>query len=137
VTQFAANRSASNFSRPEDFVPDRWLSPEYAAKFTAKGDGWDHEEFANDKRDVVRPFSAGGRDCLGQNLSWVEMRVMLARMVWNFDMEAHRSKHEYIVNGQDKSHEFKSFSKWTDQKAYMLWQKEEYHVWLRTRSQDN
>jgi cytochrome P450 len=137
VTQFAANRSASNFSRPEDFVPERWLSPEYAAKFAAKGDGWDHEEFANDKRDVVRPFSAGGRDCLGQNLSWVEMRVMLARMVWNFDMEAHRSKHEYIVNGQDKSHEFKSFSKWTDQKAYMLWQKEEYHVWLRTRSQDN
>lgn len=132
VTQFAANRSADNFARAQDFVPERWLSPEVAETYATAGDSWDHEEFANDRRDVARPFSAGGRDCLGQNLSWVEMRVILARMIWNFDMEVCRED----ANIRNDSNEggFKSFQEWTDQKAYMLWQKEEYHVWLRARN---
>lgn len=122
ATQFAANRHASNFARLCDFVPERWLSPDQAARIGAKiGDGGlarDAREFSADVRSVVRPFVVGGRDCIGQNLSWVEFRVVLARMVWNFDLEVVRDE------------QFPSFRGWTDQKAFELWQKEPYHVRL-------
>ncbi|KAI3393851.1 hypothetical protein diail_3578 [Diaporthe ilicicola] len=44
--------SETNFKRPFDFCPERWL-----------GD----PEFANDRRDAFEPFSFGPRNCLGRN----------------------------------------------------------------------
>lgn len=35
----------------------------------------------------MNPFSVGPRNCIGRNLANVELRVILARMVFNFDME--------------------------------------------------
>jgi len=29
----------------------------------------------------------GSRNCIGQNFAWAEMRSILARLVWNFEME--------------------------------------------------
>lgn len=50
VTQFAANRQTSNFTRPNDFVPERWLSVEQAGQIGEKiGDSalaQDVEQFA-------------------------------------------------------------------------------------------
>lgn len=43
--------------------------------------------YASDKRAGVLPFSAGPRSCLGKNLAWSEMRLILARLVWAFDIE--------------------------------------------------
>ncbi|KAI0837750.1 cytochrome P450 [Hypoxylon sp. FL0890] len=132
VTQYAANRCATNFDRPEDFLPERWLSPEVVAKY---GIECDHNSFAQDKREVVRPFSAGGRDCLGQNLAWVEFRVLLARMIWNFDIEVCRGDQAQINHRTGTDTEpFAAFRRWTEQKAFMLWQKEAYHVWLSARN---
>ena len=55
VHQHAAYHQASNFHRPDDFCPERWLP---AGR--AKG-----SEFAGDKLGVVNPFSYGPRTCLG------------------------------------------------------------------------
>ncbi|KAF4225969.1 hypothetical protein CNMCM6805_005328 [Aspergillus fumigatiaffinis] len=52
---WAANRSAFNFHRPNEMVPERWAKP-------------CPKEFQDDDRDVMRPFSVGQRDCLGKNL---------------------------------------------------------------------
>lgn len=43
--------SESNFKRPFEFIPERWL---------------DDPEFANDRRDCMQAFSVGARDCIGQ-----------------------------------------------------------------------
>lgn len=51
VPHFAAYRSSYNFSRPTEFVPERWL-----------GD----EAFLNDKKDVFQPFNFGPRNCVGK-----------------------------------------------------------------------
>jgi cytochrome P450 len=51
VSQHAASHSTRNFKDPETYVPERWL-----------GD----EKYADDKRDVVNPFSFGPRNCLGK-----------------------------------------------------------------------
>lgn len=65
------------FHRPESFVPERWLpSPSCPA------------EYAADQLSAVHPFSLGPRRCLGQALAMIEMRLILARLVWAFDMEA-------------------------------------------------
>ncbi|KAH9218486.1 cytochrome P450 [Leptodontidium sp. 2 PMI_412] len=72
VNQWAASHSSANFKRLYDFIPERWMGA---------------PEFKEDKRRVVNPFSVGPRNCIGRNLANVEMRVILARMVFNFDME--------------------------------------------------
>ncbi|PVH87312.1 cytochrome P450 [Cadophora sp. DSE1049] len=72
VNQWAASHSSANFKRPYDFIPERWMGA---------------PEFKEDKRRVVNPFSVGPRNCIGRNLANVEMRVILARMIYNFDME--------------------------------------------------
>ncbi|KAI5797553.1 cytochrome P450 [Geopyxis carbonaria] len=74
TTSFASTRAPENFARPNDFAPERWLSDPPA-------------EFANDKRDASQPFLLGSRVCLGRNLAMVEMRLMLAKILWAFDMK--------------------------------------------------
>ncbi|KAG9561451.1 cytochrome P450 monooxygenase, partial [Aureobasidium melanogenum] len=74
VNQFIANRSKLNFANPTRFVPERWLaSPP--------------EEYANDNLAIVQPFSFGPRNCLGKNLAWAELRLVFAKVLFNFDME--------------------------------------------------
>lgn len=34
----------------------------------------------------MQPFSTGPRNCLGQHLAWAELRLILTKLVWNFDM---------------------------------------------------
>ncbi|EXJ59416.1 uncharacterized protein A1O5_12297 [Cladophialophora psammophila CBS 110553] len=72
VPHWPAYHSEYNFHRADDFCPQRWL-----------GDA----EFANDNKDVLQPFQFGPRNCLGKSLAYAEMRLILARMLWNFDLE--------------------------------------------------
>jgi cytochrome P450 len=51
VSQHAANHSERNFREPEEYVPERWM-----------GD----EEYRDDVRESVNPFSFGPRNCLGK-----------------------------------------------------------------------
>ena len=101
VTQWAAYRSKHNFLYPDEFVPERWLGNSSSAPF----DG--------DSRAVLQPFQVGGRNCLGQNIAWAEMRLIIGRMVWNFD----------ISPACDLD--------WAKQQTFMLWQKEPFYVCLK------
>ncbi|KAI0391131.1 isotrichodermin C-15 hydroxylase [Xylariaceae sp. FL0594] len=93
---WAAGRDPANFHRPLDFVPDRWLEEGY------------RPEFGHDDHSVFKPFSVGPRDCIGKNLAWAEMRLMLAHLVWNFD----------LLGIEPDSQE------WIErQKIYSLWEK--------------
>ncbi|KIW01749.1 uncharacterized protein PV09_06925 [Verruconis gallopava] len=75
VNYYAAFHSPYNFHLAEKFAPERWL-PEHS----------DHAPYANDNRDVVQPFSYGPRNCLGKNLAWAEMQLILARVLWHYDI---------------------------------------------------
>ncbi|KAI0451348.1 isotrichodermin C-15 hydroxylase [Xylaria acuta] len=69
---WAAYRDPINFHRPLEFIPERWV------KETPP-------EFLNDDKTVFKPFSVGPRDCIGKNLAWAQMRLILAHLVWNLD----------------------------------------------------
>jgi len=98
VSQWAANRSPSNFSQSEYFIPERFL-----------GD----PKFDSDKRHALQPFSVGPRNCVGRNLAYAEMRLILARIIWNFDLKLADDNHN-----------------WTDQHIYTFWEKGPLNVVL-------
>ncbi|KAI9639968.1 hypothetical protein NHQ30_011637 [Ciborinia camelliae] len=74
---YASQHQTQNFKNPDKFAPERWL---------------DDPEYAGDEKGAFQPFSLGPRNCIGRNLAYAEMRLILARVIWNFDLElAHQS----------------------------------------------
>ncbi|KAI0173211.1 isotrichodermin C-15 hydroxylase [Hypoxylon sp. FL1284] len=72
IWPWAIYRAPNLWTDPEGFHPERFL-----------GD----PKFSNDAREAFKPFFTGSRDCIGQNLALIEMRIVLAHMIFNFDME--------------------------------------------------
>ncbi|KAK3984527.1 cytochrome P450 [Cladorrhinum sp. PSN332] len=99
VPQWASYQSERNFRNPNKFAPERWL-----------GD----PEYENDVRGVLQPFSVGPRNCIGRNLAYAEMRLILARLLWNFDLEL-----------------MPDSNKWNEQKVYTLWEKGSINIKLK------
>lgn len=91
-SQHVAHHLPSNFVKPEEFHPERFLGA---------------EKFKNDNFAVMQPFSVGARNCIGKNLAYAEMRLILAKFLWNFDVEFDQAK-----MGEGKA--------WLDQKTFIL-----------------
>ncbi|KAF2711502.1 cytochrome P450 monooxygenase-like protein [Pleomassaria siparia CBS 279.74] len=72
VSQHATNHSTRNYTDPDSYIPERWM-----------GD----ERYKDDNRASLNPFSFGPRNCLGKNLAFAEMRLILAKVLFNFDLE--------------------------------------------------
>ncbi|KAK8242211.1 isotrichodermin C-15 hydroxylase [Phyllosticta capitalensis] len=106
VSQYPAYHSSRNFAEPNSFVPERWLDDA-------------PEKFKNDKKSVLMPFSNGPRNCIGKNLAYAEMRVILARVLYDFDIE---------MCDPDFP--------WLDQRLYTLWEKPALNVKLTPVAHD-
>ncbi|CAG8053445.1 unnamed protein product [Penicillium olsonii] len=73
MSPYSTFHAAGHFKYPDTFIPERWL-PET-------------DEFKDDKRSAFQPYSWGPQNCLGQHLANAEMRLILAKLLWNFDIE--------------------------------------------------
>ena len=74
---FLLHRDSRSWTDPTAFRPERWL-PSAA----------DANAFQGDKsREAFHPFLEGPRSCLGRYLAMLEMRLILAKLVWHFDLE--------------------------------------------------
>jgi cytochrome P450 len=76
VNHYSCSRHPKNFYRHDDFLPERWL-PETR----------DAAPFDQDNRACTQPFSFGPRNCLGKNLARAEMRLVMAKLLWRYDLE--------------------------------------------------
>lgn len=76
VNHFACSRHPDNFSDPENFAPERWLEGSR-----------DMGPFDRDDRNCSQPFSYGPRNCLGKNLARAELRLIMAKILWRYDLE--------------------------------------------------
>jgi averantin hydroxylase len=103
ISQMAGNLDEANFAHAEEFRPERFL-----------GDS----EFKNDKIATLAPFSLGPRNCIGKNLAYAEMRLILAKFLWKFDMDLDPRSKGWVKR----------------QKAYVLWEKDELWMNLKTAS---
>ncbi|KAJ0115064.1 hypothetical protein J7T55_001473 [Diaporthe amygdali] len=79
VQPWSINHSGENWDRPWEFRPERFLD-----KGTAN------------VLEALQDFSYGPRNCLGRNLAFVEMRFILARLVYNFDLTLDPESHRWI-----------------------------------------
>ncbi|KAH9219182.1 putative cytochrome P450 [Leptodontidium sp. 2 PMI_412] len=105
VAQLATYYSKNNFHDPERFAPERWLpNPP--------------EEFRNDVKEAMNPFSTGPRNCIGKNLANNEMRSVMTRMLWHFDMQLCEDSKSWGEN----------------QLVYFLWEKPALNVVLSHRA---
>lgn len=105
VSQFGTYHSPRNFALPDEYHPERWLpssSPDYDARFE------------RDEKSALQPFSIGPRNCLGKNLAYHEMKLVLATLVLNFDFE---------LCEESKG--------WSEQRIYALWEKKPLLVRLK------
>ncbi|OLN95255.1 Versicolorin B desaturase 4 [Colletotrichum chlorophyti] len=90
VHHWSTYQSEANFKNANTFAPERWLKtdPTYAA----------------DALEAHQPFGFGPRNCLGQSMAMHEMRLILATLLFEFDLEL-----------CDESRN------WSDQKSFALW----------------
>ncbi|KAJ5540078.1 cytochrome P450 [Penicillium frequentans] len=102
VASWATYQSSSNFKDPQLFLPERWSDTD------AGGD---------DVKGALQAFSMGPRGCPGRSLAFGEASLILARLIWAFDLE---------LSPQ--------CSNWADQRAYIIWDKGPLLVKLTPRS---
>lgn len=93
VHQLATYRMESNFKHAFEFHPERFLD---------EGNG----EFRDDNHAALEPFSTGPRNCIGKNLAYHEIRLILVATLLHFDLQL-------CAESQG----------WDDQKVYLLWEK--------------
>jgi cytochrome P450 len=102
IPQYSAYRSSRNFANPDKYAPERFLG---------------NEEYSQDKRSIIQPFSVGPRNCIGQNMARAVIRTILARLMWHFDFEL-----------LDESRDSEK------QKVFALWSKPSLMVNLKVRN---
>lgn len=99
------SRTAEYFHKPTAFHPERWLKPP-------------PEEFASDTLEASAPFSLGPRACLGKRFAYAELRLIITKMLFHFDIELCEGSSMWISR----------------QKSYFQWEKLPLHVKLVERS---
>jgi cytochrome P450 len=67
LNQWAACRSPLNFTEPDKFLLERWLQSDEGSRLNTDG------------KKTLQPFSFGPRDCIGKNLAYAELRLIIAR----------------------------------------------------------
>lgn len=103
IPQYAMFHNPRNFNMPDSFMPQRWLGTD--------------SRFVCDRKDAFQPFSYGPRNCIGRYLAYAEMRVILARIVFNFDVELRPESYD-----------------WANQKSFLIWDKGPLYVNLTHRA---
>ncbi|KAI8966684.1 cytochrome P450 [Daldinia sp. FL1419] len=92
IFQWAVNYDPRFWKNPNKFAPERWM-----------GD----PEYKDDQQDAMQPFSTGPRNCIGRNLAYAEMRLILAKILYNFDMKLDEESLGWAV----------------DQRSFSVWEK--------------
>ncbi|CAK5268837.1 unnamed protein product [Mycena citricolor] len=68
----------------DSFIPERWLSTEEQLKFEPAI--FSQNEVIHNHAAFI-PFSVGPSNCVGRNLAYQEMRMLLCALISKFDME--------------------------------------------------
>ncbi|CAO2655098.1 Nn.00g101620.m01.CDS01 [Neocucurbitaria sp. VM-36] len=75
VPNFTLFHDDRNFSRPHDYIPERWMN------------GMDAAKMENHNTAAFAPFSMGPRGCIGKHLAIKEVTFILAKFLRTFDIK--------------------------------------------------
>ncbi|KAI0177373.1 cytochrome P450 [Pestalotiopsis sp. NC0098] len=107
VHHLSTYTSEHNFHRAREYLPERWLP---------RDENDTTSPFLNDRRDAFKPFSFGPRDCIGRQLARHEMRIIMAKLLFHFDLRLDESCKD-----------------WYNQPIFSLWEKPTLKVYLSRR----
>jgi cytochrome P450 len=79
---YGMTRDSRYWHDPESFRPERWV-----------------DEGFHDELRASQPFSTGPRACLGINLAYLELRIILAKVIFTYDLEL---ESKYLKNWNDE-----------------------------------
>lgn len=96
VSSWAAAHNPANFTDCDSFIPERWIDKSYDS----------------DLKKAAQPFSLGPRGCIGKHLSYMEMRLILGRLLWKFDIISTDNAWQWDPDGEMKN-----------MRAFMTWEK--------------
>ncbi|KAF7531228.1 hypothetical protein G7054_g9085 [Neopestalotiopsis clavispora] len=105
IPPWASYRAKRNFGEPERFLPARWLS--------------NAESGSQDNKAAFNPFSLGPHNCPAQNLAWLELRLILAKLLWTYDVT--------VPPGTD-------LPRWEEQGIWWFWDKQPTNIRLSRRT---
>ncbi|KAJ4415379.1 hypothetical protein N0V82_007374 [Gnomoniopsis sp. IMI 355080] len=109
IFQWALFHNPELWADPEEYVPERWLGTD--------------PRYEKDEREALKPFSFGPRDCIGKNLAYTEMRIIMSRLIWNFEWTL-------VDDGVSPT--------WADnQDIHLLWHKPALNIKLKERVVSN
>ncbi|KAI1324450.1 cytochrome P450 [Xylariaceae sp. FL0255] len=83
VDIWTLQKSSRYWADADQFRPERWLDRESLNDEDKLA--WDQSGFSKDDRGAFQPFSEGPRSCPGQGLTYLEVGIVLARIVWVYD----------------------------------------------------
>ncbi|KAL1875961.1 hypothetical protein VTK73DRAFT_9672 [Phialemonium thermophilum] len=88
ISHYCIQRDPRRWSRPDDFVPERWLNGGDVASDTLDTDSGclKSQDCQRPPRGGWRPFEHGPRLCIGQQLVMSEIKAVLACTVREFDI---------------------------------------------------
>ncbi|KAF7915318.1 uncharacterized protein EAE98_011184 [Botrytis deweyae] len=82
VSAYSIHHEERYFEDPFVYRPERWLDGE-GENESSKGNARDSKVF---EPKAFTPFGTGRTSCIGKYLAYQEMGVVLARLIWEFDM---------------------------------------------------
>lgn len=89
VPIYALHHNSEYYPSPHTYRPERWLEDETGEKdgAAAVARAW----------SAFLPFSHGSRQCIGKRLAYTEIWIVLARAMWQFDLQFVRGREEESV----------------------------------------
>ncbi len=70
---YSLHRNQKLWNRPDEFIPERWMDPELQKLDAAQSN--------STLKGSFMPFAAGPRNCVGQPLAHIVLRIMLSRII--------------------------------------------------------
>ncbi|KAL8744058.1 MAG: hypothetical protein Q9190_003660 [Brigantiaea leucoxantha] len=97
---YAMHRRVELWPEPESFIPERFLVKEGDPLFPVKG-AW-------------RPFEYGPRNCIGQELAFIELKIIMALILRDFDIKAAYEEQDKLDGKNNDS------MNWNGDRAYQV-----------------
>lgn len=108
IPQWASYEATTNLHSPTSFAPERWL------------EGSARSQYSKDRKNGFQPFSLGPHNCPGRSLAYREICLILAKLVWSFDLKVPKG---FALPERET------------QRTYWFWDKQTTHVRLSCASQ--
>ncbi|KAI0516780.1 putative cytochrome P450 [Xylaria bambusicola] len=92
---WVASHNPEYFQDPDTFQPERWIDPD-----------------SKDVKEASQPFSLGFRACIGRSFAYMQMSLVLSKILFKYDVEL-------VEKDMDWEKESKHF---------IMWAKAPYHI---------